>query len=63
MEVGLGGNWIISLRQLNFYASQNVLQYFILIEIFGNLTIFQYFDTSIYRIKTLKFSKQFGLQG
>ena len=40
-----------------------VLPFFILIEIFRNSTVFQYFDTSIFSIKTLKFSKQFGLQG
>ena len=37
--------------------------FFILIEIFGNWTIFQYFDTSINSIETLKFSRQFGFKG
>ena len=59
----LGGKWITSLRQLTFYASQNVLQYFILIEIFKNSAILQHLDTCIYSIKTLKFSRQVGLQG
>ena len=36
---------------------------FILIKFFWNSTIFQLFDTSICSIKTLKFSRQFGLQG
>ena len=58
-----GGDWIISFRQLTFCASQNVLQYFILIKIFENSTIFQHFDTSIYSIKLLNFFRQFGLQG
>ena len=59
----LGEKWITSLRQLTFYASQKVLQYFILIEIFKNSAIFQHLDTCIYSIKTLKFSRQVGLQG
>ena len=42
---------------------QNVLQFFILIEIFGNSTIFEHFDISVYNIKTLKLSRQSGLQG
>ena len=51
------------LRRLTFCASQNVLQFFILIEIFENSTISQHLDTSIYNMKTLKFSRQFELQG
>ena len=31
--------------------------------VFGNSTFFQHFNTSIYGIKTLKFSRQFGLEG
>ena len=50
---------ITSLRQLTFWALQNVLEFFSLIEIFRNLTICQHFDTSIYSIKTRKFSKKF----
>ena len=41
----------------------DVLQFFISIEIFESSTIYQHFDTSIYSIKTLKFSRQFELQG
>ena len=51
------------LRRLTFCASQNVLQFVILIEIFENSTISQHLDTSIYNMKTLKFSRQFELQG
>ena len=36
-------------------------QKIILIEIFENSTVFQHFDTFIYCIKMLKFSRQFGL--
>ena len=53
--------WIICLRRLTVWASQNVLQFFILVKIFGNSAIFQSFDTSICNIKTLKFSQQFRL--
>ena len=55
--------WIIALRRLTVWNSENVLKFLILIEIFGNLTIFQYFYTSINSIETLKFSRQFGIQG
>ena len=44
-------------------ALQNILQFFILTDIFENSTIVSYFDTSTYSIKTLKFSRQFGPQG
>ena len=60
---GLERGLIISLRRLVVSALQNVLQFFILIEIFGNSTIFQHFDTCICSIKVLEFSRQFGLQG
>ena len=46
MKDGMGRNWIISLRRLAVWALQNVLQFFILIEVFKNLFIFlafQYF--------------------
>ena len=39
------------------------LTVFHFIEIFRNSTIFQHFDTSIYSIKTLEVSRQFGFQG
>ena len=32
-------------------------------EIFGNAAIFYHFDTSVNSIETLKFSREFGLQG
>ena len=35
-----GGGWIISLRQLTVWALQNILQFFVLIYIFENSTIF-----------------------
>ena len=47
---------MISLRRLAVWAMQNVLKYFKLIEIFGNSSIFQHFDTSINSIDVLKFS-------
>ena len=62
MGVRLGENWINSLRQLTFCASRNVLQYFILTETFENSIIFQYFNSSIYSIKTLNFFIKFWLQ-
>ena len=52
---------VIFLRSLVVWALQNVLQSIILIEILENSTIFQHFDTFIYSIKTLKFSRQFWL--
>ena len=58
---GWWSGWIISLMRIAVGPSSNVLQFFILIEIFGNSTIFQHFDTSIYNIKTVKFSIQFWL--
>ena len=58
MGGGLGGSSIISLRRLVFWASLNVLQLFILIEIFVNSTI-QHFDTFIYSLKTMKFLQTF----
>ena len=61
--LGLVGGWTISIRRLAVWASQNVLQFFILIEIFGNSTLFQHFNSSIYSTETLKFSGQFWLQG
>ena len=51
------------LKAIMFCNLENVLKFLILIEIFGNLTIFQYFYTSINSIETLKFSRQFGIQG
>ena len=44
-------------------GSENVLQFLIFIEIFRNSTVFQHLNTPIYSIKTLKFSRQFGLHG
>ena len=42
----------------------NVVQFFILIEFFVNSTIFlKHFHTSIYSIKTMKFSRHFELRG
>ena len=58
---GLGGSSIISLRRLVFWASLNVLQLFILIEIFVNSTI-QHFGTFIYSLKIMKFYRLFGLR-
>ena len=55
--------YITFLRWLAVWASLNVLQSFILIEIFGNSTIFQDFDTSNYGSKTRKFSRTFWIQG
>ena len=63
-----GGGWVWG-RLNNFLKAAcclglaNVLQFFILIEIFDNSAIFQHFDTSIYSIETLKFSRQFRLEG
>ena len=59
---GVGGGWIISLRRLAVWVSENVSQFFILIEIFWNSAIFQYFNTFINSIKTLKLSRQFELR-
>ena len=58
------GAWVG--RRLNNFI--NAARFFglrkmFLIEIFANSTIFQHFDTSIDSIKTLKFSRQFRLQG
>ena len=55
--------YITSLRPLAVWASQNVLQFSILVEIFGNSTIFQHFNTSIYSIEMRKFSRKFWLEG
>ena len=47
-------------KATRFLGHVNILQFFILIEIFGNSTIFQHFETSIYSIiNTRKFSRQF----
>ena len=61
--LGVGGGWIISLRRLADWVLQNVSQFFILIEMFRNSTIFEHFDISTNSVKTLKFSRQFELQG
>ena len=58
----LVGGEIISIRQITVWDFYNVIEYFILIEIFGNSDILGNLDTSINSIKTLTFSKQFGLQ-
>ena len=64
-----GGSGRAGVRLNNFLQVDRCLglvkyfTFFILIDIYGNSTIFQYFDTSIYSIKTLKFSRKFGLQG
>ena len=62
---GMGGGWRLNnfLKTTRFLSLVKCFTLFHLIEIFGNLTIFQHFDTSIYSIKTLKFSRQFELQG
>ena len=46
--------WIISLRWLAVWTSQNVVQFFILIQIFGNSTIFHCFVTSVFPSIALK---------
>ena len=56
------GGYRISLRWLAVWSSWNVLNFFILIWTFRNLTIFQHFDTSINSIETMTFSRQFGAQ-
>ena len=48
----------ISIRRLTVWPSQDVLQFFILIEISGNSSIFEHFNTSTYNIKTLNFRLQ-----
>ena len=58
----LAGGEIISIRQITVWDFYNVIEYFILIEIFGNSDILGNLDTSINSIKTLTFSKKFGLQ-
>ena len=40
-----------------------ILKFSILIERFGNLTIFRHFDTFVNSTETLIFSRQFGFQG
>ena len=63
-----GGKWV-GARLNNFFKAAHCfglvkcIRFFISIEIFGNSTLFQHFDTSIYSIKTLRFSRQFGRQG
>ena len=61
--VGLRGDWIISLRQFTFCASKNILQYFILIEIFENSTIFQHFDTLSIALKRWSFTDNLNFKG
>ena len=58
----LVGGWIIYFRKLTFWASYNVLKFFILIEIFGN-SLYLHFDAFISDIESPKFSRQSGLQG
>ena len=55
----LVGGWITYLRRLAVWAAENVLKIFILIEIFGNSTIFHHFDTSISSIETLTDNLEF----
>ena len=59
------GGWVVG-KLNNFIKAARFLSLvkcFILIEIFVNSTIFQHFNTSIYSIKTMKFSRHFGLRG
>ena len=51
------------LKATGCFCLVKCLHFFILIETFGNSTIFQHFCTSSYSIKILKLSRQFGLQG
>ena len=68
-KISSGGVWVggrlknFLLRPLAVWVLSNVLQFFILTEIFGNSAIFQHFHTSIFSIQTLKFSRQFEFQG
>ena len=58
-----GGSWIISLEWLAaIWTLYIVLNFFILIEISGKLTIFQHLNTSINSIEAPKFSRQFQLK-
>ena len=58
----LVGVEIISIRHITASDFYNVIEYFTLIEIFGTSDILGNLDTSINSIKTLTFSKKFGLQ-
>ena len=51
----------ISVRKCLFHRCEKLFSS-ILIEIFGDATIFQHFNTSTNSIDALKFSRQFGLQ-
>ena len=52
----LSGGWLNNfLKSASCLRFVKFLKFFILIEIFENLTIYQHFDTSINNIKTLKF--------
>ena len=55
--------WIISCMQMAVWDSWNVFKFFILIEIFGNSTIFQHFDTSIIALKRWNFPDNLDFKG
>ena len=59
------GGWAADWGRLNSFPKKARCLGLIkcLIETFWNSSIFQHFDTFIYSIKTLKFSRQFGFQG
>ena len=67
-KILFGGEWVGG-RRNNFLKADRCLglikcfRIFIFIKFFENLTFFQHFNTSIYSIKTMKFSRQFGLEG
>ena len=60
---GLERGLIISLRWLVVSALQNVLQFFILMEIFGNSTIFQHFDIPPMALTRWNFPDNLGFKG
>ena len=63
VEGGIGEDWINFLRQFAVWALQNVLQFFILIEIFDNLTIFSISILLFMAFKRWNFSDNFDLKG
>ena len=62
-RVGLGKDWIIFLRRLAVWALQNVLQFFILIEIFENSTSFSILIHLFIALKRWNFPDNLDFKG
>ena len=60
---GMGGDWINFLRQFAVWALENVLHFFVLIEIFENSTIFSISVLLFIAIKRLNFPDNLYFKG